>query len=130
MSTREILARGYDAFNRGDVETMREIMAPEFVWHEAPEVPGPKATVGRDEFAGYVRSFDRLWEEFSFEIVELEEGPDDVALARVHARGRGRDGGAEIDLEIFHVWRLRGDLVVRMDAFLDERSAREAAGLE
>ncbi len=130
MSAEEILRRGYDAFNRGDVDALSEIMAPEFVWHEAPEVPGPKATVGRDEFAGYVRSFDRLWERFSFEIAELEETPDGVALARVHARGRGREGGAEVDLEIFHVWRLRGDRVVRMDAFLDPRSAREAAGLE
>jgi uncharacterized protein len=130
VSAGEILRRGYDAFNRGDVDAMTEIMEPDFVWHEAPEVPGPKATIGREEFAGYVRSFDRLWEEFSFEVTELEEGSGEMMLARVRGQGRGREAGTEIDLEIFHVWRLRGERVARMDAFLDERSAREAAGLE
>jgi ketosteroid isomerase-like protein len=132
VTPEEILRRGYEAFNRGDAEVLYAMMEPDFVWHEAPEVPGPKEAIGREEFAGYLRGFDRLWDEFSFELVEVvePEREDEPVLARVRGRGRGRGGGAEVELEIFHVWKLHGDCVARMDAFLDERAARDAAGLE
>jgi ketosteroid isomerase-like protein len=34
-----------------------------------------------------------------------------------------------VEFEIHHVWSLRDGLFARMDAYLDEDEAREAAGL-
>jgi ketosteroid isomerase-like protein len=126
---REILDRGYAAFNRRDHDTLFELMEPAFVWHEALEVPGRKAAVGRDDFAGYMRGFDRLWEDFAFEILEVDEMGDEMALAKMRAHGRGRASGEQMELVIYHLWRFRNGRVARMDAYLDEHEARDAAQL-
>ena len=123
----QILDRGYAAFNRRDHDTLFDLMEPDFVWHEALEVPGRKAAVGRDEFAGYMRGFDRLWEDFAFEILEVDEMGDEVALAKMRAHGRGRASGEQMELDIYHLWRFRNGRVARMDAYLDEHEARDAA---
>jgi uncharacterized protein len=128
--SRDILDRGYAAFNRGDHDTLFELMEPDFVWNEALEVPGRKAAVGRDEFAGYMRGFERMWEDFRFDILEVEDMGEEIALASVRAHGRGRASGEEMELEIFHLWRLREGRVARMDAYLDEGAARDAVKLE
>jgi ketosteroid isomerase-like protein len=128
--SQDILERGYAAFNRGDHDTLFELMEPDFVWHEALEVPGRKAAVGRDEFAGYMRGFERLWEDFGFDVLEVEEMGEEMALAKLRAHGRGRASGEEMELEIFHLWRLRNGRAARMDAYLDEDAARDAVQLE
>src|SRR5687767_14478121 len=67
----ELLAAGYDAFNRRDSARLRELMVEDFQWNEAPEVPGRKVCASADEFAAYMEGFDRLWEEFAFETVAM-----------------------------------------------------------
>jgi ketosteroid isomerase-like protein len=123
----EILERGYDAFNRGDVEALLEMMEPDFVWHEAEEVPGRKTAIGRDEFADYLRGFERLWESFEFELLVLEDLGDHTALAKMRTNARGRASGEQMELVIYHLWRFRNGRVARMDAYLDENEARDAA---
>lgn len=124
----ETIRAGYDAFNAGDVERLAQLALPEFEWHEAREVPGRRVCRNRDEFVDYLRGYALLWERFSFEPLRFE-GDGGVLLAEVTARGRGRASGEEVELRVFHVWRVRGGRAARMDAFFDEREAREAAGL-
>jgi ketosteroid isomerase-like protein len=129
MSAAELLKSGYDAFNRRDADQLRELLVEDFVWHEADEVPGRKVCNSADEFAAYMNGFERLWDEFSFELLDLEPGSGSTLLARVRGRGRGKASGDEFELTIHHVWRFREGRVARMDAYLDEGPAREAAGL-
>ena len=69
-----------------------------------------------------------------FDPIELTEGTvdgdgEELVYAKVRASGRGRASSEAVELEIHHVWRLRGGLFARMDAYLDEGEALEAAGL-
>ena len=125
----QLLAEGYDAFNRRDSARLRELMVTDFQWHEAEEVPGRKVCRSADEFAAYMEGFDRLWDEFSFELLELTPGGGDTLLATVRGRGRGKASPDAFELTIHHVWRFREDRVARMDAFLNERDAAHAAGV-
>lgn len=102
-------------------------MVDDFQWHEAEEVPGKKSSRNADEFAAYMMSFDLLWDEFSFEPLELEPISADTVIARVVGRGRGKAGGDVVELPIVHVWRFREGRVARMDAFLDPQEAFDAA---
>ncbi|MGI9020603.1 MAG: nuclear transport factor 2 family protein [Solirubrobacterales bacterium] len=119
---------GYADFNSQDFDSLLARMTEDFSWHEAPEIPGPKASNTRAEFARYVRGFDQLWEEFHFEVSETAEGPE-ALYARVVLRGRGKASAHELELEIHHVWRLRDGLFASMTAYLDRDEARAAAGL-
>lgn len=129
LSHEQLLVEGYDAFNRRDTHRLRELMVADFHWTEAAEVPGRKVSRSADEFATYIEGFDRLWDEFSFELLNLEPGAGDALIARVRGRGRGKASAHEFELTIHHVWRFREGRVARMDAFLDRRDAMDAAGL-
>jgi ketosteroid isomerase-like protein len=125
---------GYGEFNARDFDALFARLTPDFIWNEAAEIPGPKSSVTRDEFVRFMRGFDRLWDEFVFDPVELSEGGTDLAgeeivYAKVRARGRGRASEELVEFDIHHVWRLRGGRFARMDAYLDEGEALDAAGL-
>jgi ketosteroid isomerase-like protein len=124
---------GYGEFNARDFDALVARLTPDFVWNEASEIPGPKSSVSRDQFVRYMRSFDLLWDEFGFEPLELSEGTGDdahdIVYARVRAHGRGKASAEAVEFEIHHVWRLREGLFARMDAYLEEGEALEAAGL-
>ena len=124
----ESARQGYEEFNAGEFDAMAARMAPEFEWHEAREVAGPKSYESREDFLRFVRSFELLWDEFRFEPLEMVAGDGDGALyAKVRARGRGKASAEAVEFVIHHVWRVRVGLFVRMDAYLDEDEARAAA---
>lgn len=127
--TIESTRAGYGEFNAGDVDALAARLVPEFHWNEAAEIPGRKSCTSRDEFMRYMRGFDLLWDEFAFEIVEIEAPGPDVVYAKVRASGRGKASEEPVEFVIHHVWRLRDGLFARMDAYMDEFEARRAAGL-
>lgn len=120
---------GYREFNAGDVDALVLRLAPGFQWNEAAEVAGPKNCANREEFVRFMRGFDLLWDEFNFEPLALETPSDDLIYARLRASGRGKASEEAVEFIIHHVWHLEGGLYTRMDAYLDEYEAREAAGL-
>jgi ketosteroid isomerase-like protein len=129
MTNEEVLAEGYDAFNRRDSARLRELMVEDFQWNEADEVPGRKVCRSAEEFVAYMEGFDRLWDDFSFEVEKLVPGAGGAIVARVRGRGKGRASPDEFELTIHHVWRFSEGRVARMDAFLDPGDAADAAGI-
>jgi ketosteroid isomerase-like protein len=126
-SASSVLTAGYAAFNRRDADALRDLMVDDFRWNESEEVPGRKECKSAEEFAAYMMGFDLLWDEFSFEPVELRNISGDTTVARVLGRGRGKASRDEVVIEISHVWRFRDGKVARMDAFLDPDQALDAA---
>ena len=59
----DLIRRGYDAFSRGDMDTLRELFHPDIVWH-AP---------GRNQLAGDYQGIDAVLGYFG-RIMELSDG--------------------------------------------------------
>ena len=121
----EIVRRGYDAWNRGDLGGVLELVDPEFEW-EPVEIPWSGTMRTREEFESYLRSLRRIWETFRLEPEELREIGDAV-LAVVLERARGRASGVEVEQRMVHVWSFRNRRARRMPTFFSTRQAREAA---
>jgi uncharacterized protein len=124
----DIVRRGYDAWNRGDLAAVLELVDPSFEWHEAAEVPGGVHVYTRGQFKAYLVSLGRLWESFRLEPQELREAGD-LVLADVLERARGRASGIEVTQRFVHVWTMRDRRACRMRAYLDKREAMRAAGI-
>jgi uncharacterized protein len=124
----EIVRRGYDAWNRGDMAGVLELVDPSFEWHEAQEVPGGVHVYTREQFESYLMSLERQWEMFRFETRELRE-VGDLVVADVLERARGRASGVEVTQPFVHVWTMRNARACRMRAYLDKGDAMRAAGL-
>ena len=102
-----------------------------------PEVelyPGIKAPdqydryVGRDGWSEFIRGAIGAWESVEIEPKDRLEGPENRILAIDRWIFRGRYG-IELERELPTLFTFKDGLIVRIDGFLDEAEAREAAGL-
>jgi uncharacterized protein len=121
-----IVSRGYDALNRGDIDSVLELVHPEFAWSDPPEVVGGRGGAGRRDFALYLRSFSEAWDDFRCEPEEFRVAGD-ALLVVVREGGRGKLSGAAVEHRLIHVWRFREGRAVSLEAFVDPDEAVEAA---
>jgi uncharacterized protein len=124
----EIVRRGYEAWNRGDLGEVLELVDPEFEW-EPVEIPWSGTMRTRGEFESYLKSLGRIWETFRLEPEELTEIGDAV-LVVVLERARGRASGVEVEQRLVHLWSFRKGRAHRMQTFFSTRQALEAVGPE
>jgi ketosteroid isomerase-like protein len=124
----EVVQQGYDAWNRGDIGAVLELVDPEFEWHEASEVAGGGSVYTRDQFESYLVSLGRLWATIRLEPQEMHEVGDEV-LVEVLERARGRTSGAEVTQHFTHVWSFKNRRAYRMRAYFDKGEAMRALGL-
>ena len=134
----ELAQRGYAALNEAYAQdsvdplepVLDEIWAPDAVmvtsgrlFPEAGEWPGRE---GMLRFARQqMEAFERMW----IEPAEYTEAGNHL-LVRLRLGGVARHTGITMEFEIFHVVTFRDDgKVTRLEAHVDEREARQAAGL-
>ncbi|SRR6266567_2696138 len=114
----DIVRRGYAAFAAGDMGTLRELFAPEIVWHNPGRNPLAGDYHGVDDVLGF---FGRLAEETQGTLRlhlhdVLANDAHVVALVETHAERGGRAVDSN-DTHVFHLtsgrvtefWALSGD---------------------
>jgi ketosteroid isomerase-like protein len=125
----EIVRRGYDAFNRGDVEGALADIHPEVEWHTYI-VPGPGGGIyhGHD-------GVRELWAEAKRIFGDFRNVPEEVlpagekVLAYVCVEGVGTRSGAAVQARIAHVFTFREGRILTVRSYEDRDEARRAAGL-
>ena len=127
----ELVRSGVEAFNRGDMDTLRAIAAPDFEYVASGVVPGTEGVYrGVADFEA--RFFEPWWSEFDdprYEVHEMIDAGDRVVVSQT-LRGRGKQSGVEVAWDTWQVWTVRGGNVVRGQGFASRREALEAAGLQ
>ena len=124
----EVVRRGLEAFNRGDLDAALQFAHPEVEWHDAPDMPdagtyrGHAAVKKRweamhDALDGFYAKPERL----------LDAGDRVVAFLRVGGTGRG--SGITVDRKVAHVWTIRDGKGIRVDVYTDRTEALEVAGI-
>jgi uncharacterized protein len=121
----ETVRRAYDAFARGDIDTLSTFLAPDIEWRTTPEVPFMGNYSGLDEFLGGMGEWTSAFEEITTEVEEMIDTGENV-IVHHRMRGRGRDSGVEVDLAIFQVVAVRDGQLARMHDYLTREEALEA----
>jgi uncharacterized protein len=102
----EAVRRGYEAWNRGDVDAVLELVHPDIEWQPGEDAPEAGENQGIEGFRGFIESWLDSFEELRIVPEELlVEG--DCVVATVRQRGRGRGSGVELDVVTAHAWRIR-----------------------
>lgn len=88
----ESFRRGYEAFGQGDLDTLRDLMAPDCVWHVGGDSPLSGDYEGTDEILGF---FGRIAQEsggtFNTEAHDiLANDEHGVALTETTAERNGK----------------------------------------
>ncbi|MGH2978662.1 MAG: nuclear transport factor 2 family protein [Solirubrobacterales bacterium] len=129
MSDREqLIRRGYDAWNRGDFETMEKLLDREFEIDATDRVLNPDRYVGLAGFRRLASEMFEIWDSWLIEPDEFVEHGDLVFVThRIRARGKG--SGLELEQTYWSVWTVRDGRAVKLALYVDHDRARAAAGL-
>ncbi len=106
--------RGFDAINRGDYDTVRDLLHPDVKWHAGNAADG---CLDRDQVLAFMRRPERP---AGFEVVEFVDAGDQVVVILRPPR----DPRLHANLTTF-----RDGLVVEMVHFDDPDEALAAAGV-
>ena len=129
MNDQEMIAalrRFHDAFNRGDLEAVVQLVRPDI---ELVRAGGQSSIKGVAALREWLEP--DAFEEQRVEPLDFRVKGDKV-LVRAHTTGRGAGSGIEVDFATCIVWTLDAHgLVTRVEVFLphEEAHALEAAGL-
>jgi ketosteroid isomerase-like protein len=121
----ELLRGCFSAWNARDLEALRELVDPEFVF--APHVTGGFEGIdfhGLDGLERFIRMTDEAWESMRVEVSEVRESGDVVVvLGRLFARGRS--SGVEVDEPVVWMCRVHSGRAAHLEA----RSASDPAAI-
>jgi uncharacterized protein len=125
----EIVRRGYEAYNRGDVDGVVADFARDCEYIATGALPGTRGVFrgpeGYEQFIAWVRS---EFDDARIEVTELIDAGNRVFVS-VTLRGRGRQSGVPTTWSFWQVWTMLDGEVVRGQAFVNRDEALEAAGL-
>ena len=117
---------GWERFNRDGVRAAAEnLYAPDVVFVDLPDLPGGGEHHGIEATIVHLEGFFESWSNPRVDLREiLEEG--DRMSARFVLSASGRSSGLSTELEQWHVYTFRGDLVARVEAYMDADQAAAA----
>src|SRR5262245_42873117 len=105
----ETFWRGLDAFNRGDLEAVPDVLHEEVEWHASLRTMlGGEGEVfrGHEEYRGFYEDLRANFSEFHVEIDEVHESAGRiVGIGRLS--GRGRASGAAFETPIGYVFEFK-----------------------
>jgi ketosteroid isomerase-like protein len=129
-SPRDAVARGFEAWNSGDVEMLLATLDPEIVWEPSGAFPGIGTRYeGHDGVRAFWREFMAPWESMSIRATEVRDLGEDVVLVRVLFHGRGREG-IEVEQDFGQRYEIREGLLHRMRSYGSWDAALAATGEE
>ena len=123
----EVVRRGFEAYARGDTETLLRLVDPEIEWKQVEEpaaVHGPRAGLES------VARWDETWDDLAISVEEYIDAGENV-VAVVRSKGRGKASGVAVEQVSYQVFTVRDGRVVRMREYGpgERAEALEAAGL-
>jgi uncharacterized protein len=119
----DLVRRGYEAWNRGDVEAVLAFLDPEIKWEGYTHIPESGALSGREEVKAWIERFLEAWEELDIEVTDLIEDEDRV-VALVRFRALGKESGVEVEGGVdAHVWTVRDGKAVAVRLYQGTREA-------
>jgi uncharacterized protein len=123
----ETVRRGYESLNRGDVSAVLEFIADDLQWEEGERSLGAGVHHGRESFVEFIRSWIEAFDEFNIDLTDVSEQGDDIVVVGRQS-GRGHASGLPVEIEVVHVWTVRGERAVRWRSFGGREAALAALG--
>ncbi len=123
----ERFREGFEAWASGDIERALTFYSRD-VEAGAPDWMNPATYRGHEGFLEWSSAWDEAWEEWSLELKEVRAVGERHVVARVHAKGRGRESGIELDHQMGQVVEVDDEgLATYLELTLDEDRALEIA---
>jgi uncharacterized protein len=124
----EMVRRGYEAYNVGDLVTLYEQWDPDIVMYHLEGWPEPGPSVGRDAVMRELKQLREAWQEG-----DRVEAVGDLIETGNHVLARdvwhGSGSGPDAVMEFTTVYTFRNGKVITIQRYWDHVEALEAVGL-
>jgi ketosteroid isomerase-like protein len=124
----EIVKAGFDAWSRRDIASMLDLIDPEVVVEQPPNMPDATTGHGRAGVMAAIAAWPEQWADYQIDIAQIVDAGDHVVV-RTHQQGRGRGSGVEVADDIWFVFGFRNGKVAEWRMFGAERDALDVVGL-
>ena len=128
----EIVRRGYEAINAGDLERALALFDPEVEVRTGVDVPDfdfDDVYHGPEGFLRFHAKMAEIWDDLRWEPEEYIPAGEDVVVVFIRFHGVGKSSGIPVTQAIGHVCTMRDGKLVRHVTYWDRSRALEAAGL-
>jgi ketosteroid isomerase-like protein len=126
----EIVQSTFDAWERGDTESILDVCDENILVSQPPELPGvPPRQYGH---AGVLEAFalwPEYWDDFRVEVLRKFDFGDHVVVTTEQS-GRSKESGIEVATQFTFLFTLRDRKITEWRIFMREPDALEAAALE
>jgi uncharacterized protein len=120
MSNVDTARASYEAFGRGDLEALKEMLSEDSTWLTSDELPLGGETQGRDAILGNFTQIPNYWSSFS---VEPEEFIDAGEWVIVRGTQRAGHDGDSFEAPFAHLMKFADDKIVRGEFYADSAKA-------
>ena len=120
MSNVDTARSAYEAFGRGDLETLKEMLAEDGTWLTSDELPLGGETHGRDTIIGNFAQIPDYWSSFSVEPEEFIDAGDWVV---VRGTQRAASDGEGFEAPFAHLMKFADGKIVRGEFYADSAKA-------
>jgi ketosteroid isomerase-like protein len=124
---KQLIRQVYDAYSRGDIETVLQNMADDVEWNAPGGAPFSGHRHGRDQMRAFFQEMRQAIEVQQFDIDDLIADGDKVAVLG-RQRATVRETGRHFETQWVHVYTLRGGKIVHGQAFTDTHAVASAFG--
>lgn len=131
MGSKETVCAVYDAFGRGDIPAVVELLDGQVHWHEAegsPYHPGTNGWVGPDAIVANL--FEKMGADWSAFTVHprVFHVSGDVVVVEVRYTGTHADTGKLLDAQSCHVWTVQNGRIARFQQYMDTAQMQSVMG--
>lgn len=120
MSNVDIARSAYEAFGRGDLATLKDLLSEDSTWLTSDELPLGGETRGRDSIIGNFAEIPNYWSSFSVEPEEFIDGGDWVV---VRGTQRASHDGGSFESPFAHLIKFADGQIVRGEFYADSAKA-------
>jgi ketosteroid isomerase-like protein len=101
----QLVQRGYEAFGRGDIPALLEVLAGDIAWHVSGRSAVSGDYKGHEEVVGlFTRLMERSGGTFNLEIHDFTASDDHVVVL---TRESAQRGAASVKDDTVHIWHVK-----------------------
>ena len=115
----ELIQSGYEAFGRGDIQAVLDILADDVDWNVTEVLPQGGHLRGKEEVAGFFQRLGGIWEGLNIEVDDFCASGDRVCVI---GRGSGSVEGKQTGYGFVHAWTVRDGAAVTFHEYADPAS--------
>ena len=105
-----------------------EALHPEIEARWAEAIPDVETNRGHDGIGRMVSAWLAPWDEYRQEPVDFIDAGDAIVVP-YRCRGTGKDSGAQVEMDVTHVYTVREGKIASLHEYMSKGEALEAVGL-